>query len=101
MSEERITGAAIRLARGTIYSGPFGGLRHGHLMHEMYNAGESVGDIAHAQQGFVTSERMFVDRAEGMKVAKAARQIRTTRVVDGIERTHEPTGAELYTEDLW
>jgi hypothetical protein len=72
------------------------GHRHADIIRTMWNllgkrtcqfgedcSGESV-------QGFVTNENRFVDRVEGMKIARAANQV--------ISDTNFP---ELYSEDLY
>lgn len=83
-----IVAAALKLPRGTIWS--WINKRHGDLIHEMTEYGESVGDIANAEQGFMTDQQEFVGRVEARVIAKAAGQM--------IRETH-PT--ELFSEDLW
>lgn len=100
MSEDGpIMGVALRLPSGRVWTAekPH---RHGDLI-ALMNRHEARADVAAAEQGFYLEDYSFVGRAEAMQIAKAAGQIRTTRVVDGIERTHEPVGNELYSEDLW
>lgn len=98
-SGSRIIGVAM-LVDERLYSLPRPN-RHGNVIMHMALAGEDKGAISAAEQGFITDIGRFVGRREAMQIAKAAGQIRTTRVVDGITRTHEPVSDELYSEDLW
>jgi hypothetical protein len=96
----KIVGVAMITRAGKFYTLPMPN-RHGDVIGAMRLDGVSVGDIAKAEQGFVTERGTYVGRIEAMHVAKAHGQIRTLRMVDGIERVHEPTGPELFSEDLW
>ena len=96
----RIIGVAMLTERNKLYWLPRPN-RHGDVISLMTRAGQTVGAIAKSQQGFVSERALFFTRRQAMQIAKAAGQIRTTRVVDGVKRTHEPVSDELYSEDLW
>lgn len=88
MSEpERIVAAAL-IAGGVICFTPAPG-RHHHVIHAL--AKNRAGEMSHGDQGFVTNTGRFVDREEGLAIAKSAGQIIKK---NGNER-------ELYSEDLW
>ena len=91
MSRPYIVGVALKMRRGTVYSAD-APKRHGDVIHDMRAAGESVADIAEAEQGFVTNERNFVSRQEATAIAGAAGQI---------AHWFPPIKRELFSEDVW
>lgn len=86
---ESIVAAAIK--RGPVV---FTGTRHGHIIQQMVDLGfirELPKDrVMSDEQGFLTNEGRWVDRAEGMRLAIDAGQLEY--------REHFP---ELFSEDLW
>ncbi len=72
------------------------GHRHADIIRTMVNLlGKrtcSVGEdcAGESEQGFVTNQNRFVDRIEGMQIARAAGQL-----------ISDTTFAELYSEDLY
>ena len=85
---ERIIRAAIS-RNGAVYHVPQPG-RH----HDVFRLMSSWGVDPSGppdEQGFLTDTKRFVDRKEGLAIAKAAGQI--------IEKCGNPN--ELYSEDLW
>lgn len=87
--QERIIGAAIRHPDGLIYGVGYGG-RHHHCIRYMGSVGKAGLSMTH-DQGFMTTEGRYVDRTEGLWIARAAGQI--------IRKTNPPT--KLFSEDLW
>lgn len=88
---ERITGAAIRLPRGFIYSSPLGMARHSDILHQIRQH-EPFSERVGLEMGFVTTRRRFVDLKTARQIAIAARQ------VDADDTLHN---TQLATEDLW
>jgi hypothetical protein len=89
MSEkpEMIMRAAIQW-KGRVYHYPIPA-RHHNVISRMAKIG--FGPEAMHDQGFLTSEGRFVDRVEGLTIAKAAEQI---------QQKHGNVN-ELYSEDIW
>jgi len=86
---EFIKYAAVRHPNGNIFAVSQPG-RHGDVKMAMDRVG--MAGIANTMdQGFVTSKGRFVNREEGLTIAKDRRQI---------VRKH-PTPDELYSEDMW
>lgn len=84
----RIVAAAIRVG-AVVISVPRPG-RHGTIFAALSAAGV-VYEIGSEEQGFLTSDGLFVDRFDACRIADAAGQIvRKTGSAD-----------ELYSEDLW
>jgi hypothetical protein len=87
---ERIASAAIRLPSGTVISvePP---LRH----HDCFQAARQQGilfaEMAGEEQGFVTTHGRFVDRREGLVVAKEVGQLIRKTQPDYL----------LFSEDMW
>lgn len=66
--------------------------RHGDLYDALYTLShDSAVKPSRVIAGFRTSSGRFVDRREGMKIARAANQL--------LDPTNK--SVELYTEDLW
>lgn len=87
--QEKIIGAAIRHPDGLIYGTGYGG-RHHHCIRYMASVGKAGLSTTH-DQGFMTTAGRYVDRTEGLWIARAAGQI--------IRKTNPPT--KLFSEDLW
>jgi hypothetical protein len=87
--QEKILGSAIRHPDGMIYATGRNG-RHHHCIHYMAKIGRAGLAVTH-DQGFITTHGRYVDRVEGLRVAKAAQQL--------IRKTN-PTSI-LFSEDLW
>lgn len=85
---EMIIRASIRTPDGRAWSTPIPG-RHHNLIARLSACG--YGPEALADQGFRTNKREFVDRVEGLAIAKAAGQIK--------KKVGNPD--ELYSEDIW
>lgn len=83
---ERIIRAAIHLDGRTWHLPP--PKRHHDVISKIWRTGADPGRGA---QGFLTSEKRFVDRVEGLQIATAAGQI--------IEKHGNPD--ELFSEDMW
>lgn len=92
MTEERIGRAAIKYKGGSgdpiVWAVPQPG-RHHDVIKSM--AASGLGPDAMHDQGFRTSTGRFVDRVEGLAIAKAAGQV--------VEKHGNPN--ELYSEDMW
>jgi hypothetical protein len=84
---ERIVRAAIKTEREIYHLAP--PARHHTVMLE-FDLGLKLHD-----QGFLTSEGRYVDRLEGMRIAKAAGQLKRR------EGPQYYQGPELFSEDLW
>lgn len=82
-----IVAAAIK-QDGMVCSVPRPG-RHSCVIRAMDTAGIRIPIVG--EQGFLTSDGLFVDRRRALKIAAAAGQLTTTR-----ERAYE-----LFSEDLW
>lgn len=95
-----IIGVALMTPGGKLYGLP-APKRHGDVIRWLAREGYDPGFIAQCEQGFTGSDGAFLSREKAMEVAREHGLIRTVRVVDGIERAHEPTGSALYSEDLW
>jgi hypothetical protein len=87
---ERIVRAAIRVGVAVI-SVPRPG-RHHHVISLAAENAIEVG--SQNEQGFLTSEGRFVDRAEGLLIAQAANQI-------GMKDGETSNPHLLFSEDLW
>jgi len=90
--KEEIVCSAIKFKRKTddkwcIYTGK----RHGDVFYRMY-LDKIDYDKASAIQGFMTSKDRFVDRFEGLRIAKSADQYHDT---DSYPQD------QLYSEDIW
>lgn len=88
--QERILRAAIRHVEGDVYSVPPPGRHHDVIrnMGDRYQYRRSEGKH---EQGFLTSEGRFVDRAEAWGIAERAGQL-----------LPRATGAgALFSEDVW
>ena len=84
---ERIEKVALRQGEAVFSAiGPRG--RHGHVIWLLDKCGIRIPE---AEQGFITSAGRFVDRIEGLEIAKEAGQI--------VQKTGGPN--ELYSEDMW
>jgi hypothetical protein len=71
----------------------FCGFRHVHCIRTMSSitGKRSVtAEVGHYVQGFLTSENRFVDRKEGLQIAKNSKQI-----------IHKNFLNQLFSEDLW
>lgn len=67
--------------------------RHHHLIQCAFTwGGRELTTWARAKQGFLTNRGRFVDRVEGMTIARNAKQY---------GRGNTYTGEELFSEDLW
>lgn len=98
MGEARIVSAAVRYRVTLPYmadpvdlivTSPQPGRHHTaiHGLHALTGHKTSADD----EQGFVTSDGVFVDRKEGCRIARAAGQIVTKHGPDDV----------LYSEDMW
>lgn len=85
---EKIATAAIMADDGTMVTLPRPA-RHHTIIHHM--AAQGHGPIGPAAQGFATDTGRFVDRVEGLAIARAAGQI--------VEK--HPDFEKLYSEDMW
>jgi hypothetical protein len=65
MNNERIKCAALKQG-DDIYIGRY----HGEIFRQ-----RPIGELRHAEQGFVTHDGRFVDRIEGLRIAEEAGQI--------------------------
>lgn len=92
---ERITGPALKLPRGTVYSFQISGRRHRDVIHAMRLLQESIEDIADSVQGFMTNTQRFVNRYKAVDIARASNQI-----LDDVRRP-KLCPDQLYSEDLW
>lgn len=72
-------------------------LRHHHLFQYMDEYGVDWVRIWYAEQGFMTSFGRWVDRVEGLRVAKHAKQLKLNP--DGSQKHAHNT--HLFSEDLW
>lgn len=86
----KLRGVALRMKRGTVYSADAPKL-HGDVIHSMAAAGESLGDIAEAEQGFLDEGGNFYNRWQVARVASDSGQ------VEWAPTLHR----ELYSEDVW
>lgn len=89
---ERIIGVAVRQTNGLVISLP-SPKRHGDVFQRMVELGCKTPVLG--EQGFVTNLGRFVDRTEGMTLAKASGQYGMG------PRPSPPDLPELYSEDLW
>lgn len=95
-TKEHITCVAI-----LIKDGPEAGLyvarrpkRHGDLIREMIEEMECTAPVI-GEQGFLTSTSRFVDRKDGLIIAKACGQLRRPKGPQHYQ------GDELFSEDIW
>lgn len=95
--EEWIERAAIQW-KGQTFSVPAPGRHHDVIA--KIDAPESEWPVT-GVQGFITSEKRFVDREEGFLIAKAAGQIIFNDPVRNPYRISAPDAPKLYSEDLW
>jgi hypothetical protein len=70
--------------------------RHHHIFHAADAAGFP---LSHFDQGFVTSDGLFVEREEARRIAEAADQLIECRGQDGIPFVRQHP--ELFSEDVW
>jgi hypothetical protein len=70
--------------------------RHGDVMRQMATEGFPIPIVG--QQGFLTSDGLFVDRVEANRIAVIAEQTKLGPC-NGI--AFETVGRELYSEDVW
>jgi hypothetical protein len=89
-----MSGKPTIVAAAMIYKGNLATLpapnRHGDIIHAIAQKIPETQWPVSGLGGFLTSEQRFVDRKEGMLVAKAAGQVSQDHQSD-----------TLYTEDLW
>jgi hypothetical protein len=88
-AQEKIAMAAIRHPDGLIHTASKPG-RHHHVIRYMSELNRAGLPTTH-DQGFVTTHGRYVDRREGLWIARAAGQI--------IRKTNPPT--ILFSEDVW
>lgn len=86
---DRITGVALRFTDFVTFSMP-APARHSDLIAAARANGRSVGEIAEAEQGFVTSKGFYLNRTNALTAAIATQQCR-----DPLTRN------KLFSEDLW
>lgn len=84
--QRRIVAAAIRF-NGVIHSMP-APMRHHHVLQGMVR--KVTAACKPSDQGFITSEGLFVSRETGMLIAREAGQL-----------LRETDKRDLYSEDLW
>lgn len=89
MSDERITGVAIRW--GEVTFSDAAPARHGDLIGRLHRNG--LTNACHGDQGVLTNTDRFVTRAEGHRIAVAAGQFK--------RRDTSFQTEELYSEDVW
>lgn len=94
---ERIAAAAIQAGELTLSQRPPG--RHHTILRSMEGLGIPASHARNAEQGFVTSTGRFVDRREGMHIARAAGQLIPR--AGGYMAGEISTGDELFSEDVW
>jgi len=88
---ERIERAAINYDDVGVVSLPKPA-RHHHIIGARYGVDKTVtGGPDRAVQGFITSEGRFVDRVEGLRIARAAKQV--------VRKQGNPH--MLFSEDMW
>lgn len=85
----RIVAAAI-VQNGLTFSVPRPG-RHGDVIRRMDELGFDTLDVMPSDQGFLTSEGLFVERHEAARIATEAGQF----------EQGSRANPQLYTEDLW
>lgn len=98
MAEARryIVAAAIKEGGGVCSVSRPG--RHGDVIRQMATVGIPIPIVG--QQGFLTSDGLFVDRITARKIAAEAGQIIKSCVgTDGVPFTREHV--ELFSEDVW
>lgn len=88
MGWEYITGVAIVLEYGGVVEMPRP-YRHNHCIELAYRKNNKYNTTR--SQGFITNTGRYVDRAEGLKIAKAAKQL--------LPRHDHKT--ELFSESIW
>ena len=65
--------------------------RHHNIIRDMFSKGIDAEVISNGEQGFVTSDGVFVDRITALNIARSAGQIlRETAPIHG-----------LFSEDVW
>jgi len=100
MPLETIARAAIKARDGRVYTVDRPGRHHDVVALMGARPDHDTRDCSPPRQGFTTSTGRFVDRVEGMRIAKAAGQIIPDFHADGVTIRREP-GRELFSEDLW
>ena len=85
-----IVSVAIKF-KGMILSMPCPN-RHHNILHTYYDATGCKLDSSMEDQGFLTSEGLFVGREAALKIARDNKQLRLDR---------EVIGERLYSENLW
>jgi hypothetical protein len=87
---------AMRDANGRLYS-MLRPMRHGDIIHAMRANGMSVGEIAECEQGFMTTNGIYLNRVEAKTYANDNDQPLRERPDDaGPENT-----TEAFSEDFW
>lgn len=97
---ETIERAAIQARDGRVWSVPRPGRHHDVIAVMATRPDHDPRDCAPERQGFTTSTGRFVDRVEGMRIAKAAGQLVPDFAPDGVTIMREP-GDLLFSEDLF
>lgn len=89
---ERIESVAIKTPEGVIYQMDRPA-RHHHVLHAM-----SANNIhpCGCYEGYWTSNHRFVNRIDGLNIARNAGQLNSLR-----EQPNSYKGPELFSEDLW
>lgn len=85
---EFITGVAI-ISKGVCYQRSFP-YRHNHCIHDAFLVQKK--QVVTSSQGFITNRGRYVDRIEGLAIARNAKQILPRKWV-------HPT--ELFSESIW
>jgi hypothetical protein len=88
-----IVAAAIRNWDGRVHALP-APARHGHVIHWIVENTDVERVPGDWKQGFIDSDRGFVNREDAWAIAKAANQLLPRAPTDG-------RGGELYSEDVW
>lgn len=86
---KKIVGVAIKASTGIVYSLPAPN-RHGGVIVKMVQEGCQKPVTKDATQGFILADGEFVDRLEGLEIAKENGQYKPKYVRN-----------QLFSEDLW
>jgi hypothetical protein len=89
---QTIVGVAIRRRDGLILSMP-APARHNDVLRRVWHMNPNPRRPVRGIQGFLTSDGLFVDRRDAMKIARVNGQLRPGSAASKTER--------LFSEDLW